>query len=95
MTKAVKTYNSARKNKLKAAQNCSRKATHYEVIKRWKICVEQGGIMQSKVGKFKEYMLSQFRHRRTQLKVTIHGRDLVMRAMEKAFEVDIPNFKAS
>lgn len=95
MTKAVEAYDTARKNKLKAAQVHCRKATHYEVIKRWKKYVEQGGTTQSKVQKIKEYMWSQFRHHRTQLKVTIHDRDLALWAMDKAFEVGIPNFKAS
>ena len=36
MMKAVEAYNTARKNKLKAAQVHSRKATHYEVIRSWK-----------------------------------------------------------
>ena len=35
MTEAVEAYNTARKNKLKVAQNHYRKTTHYEVIKRW------------------------------------------------------------
>ena len=33
MTKALEVYNTARKNKLKAAQVHCKKATHYEVIK--------------------------------------------------------------
>ena len=41
------------------------------------------------------YMWSQFRYHRTQLKVTIHDRDLTMWTMDKAFKVGIPNFKTS
>ena len=38
---------------------------------------------------------SQFHHHQTQLKVSIHDRDLTMWAMDKTFEVDFSNFKAS
>ena len=95
MTKEVEAYNTARKNKLKAAQVYFWKATYYEVIKLWKKYVEQGGTTQNKVEKFKECMWSQFRYHRMQLKVNIYDRHFVIQAMDKAFEVDVINFKAS
>ena len=36
MMKAVEAYNTARKNKLKAAHFYSRKVTRYKFIKQWK-----------------------------------------------------------
>ena len=49
ITDAIAADNTARKNKLNAPQVHSRKAIHYEVIKRSKNYVEQGGRTQSKV----------------------------------------------
>ena len=58
-------------------------------------CVEQGGTTQSKVGNIKECMWLQFCPHRIQLKVDIQDRVLIIWAMDKAFEMSIPNVKAA
>lgn len=94
MRKAVEAYNKAKKNKLKAAQHHSRKATNYSIIQRWKEYLGKGGTEKEKINIIKEYMSSQFFHHRAELKVAVHDRDLKMWAMEKAFELGLHHFKA-
>ena len=55
---------------MQTAQIYSSKATYYKVIKRWEKYVEEGGSTQNKV---ENIYVIQFRHHRTQLKVTIHN----------------------
>jgi hypothetical protein len=94
MQKAVMAYNSAKKNKLIAAQRISKKAKYPMTIKRWETYLNKGGTTQNKMEIIKQHMWSQFQHYRQQLKATLHDRDLKMWAIDKAFDVGLPEFKA-
>lgn len=95
MRKAVEAFHEAKKNKLKAAQKHSKQATHATKIKRWELYLQKGGNKEHKIQIIKKHMWQQFIHYRRQLKLSIHDRHLKTWAINKAFDIGMPSFKAS
>ena len=68
LIKEIVEASTARKNKLKAAHVRSKKATHYQVIKRKNMLSKVAQSRDTSGEKIKEYMWSQFFHDKTQMR---------------------------
>lgn len=83
MEKVVRACDKTKANELNVAKREFMKAKSCKTIVRWKEYVGKGGNNKHKIYFIKQHIQLKCNHHRTQVKVTIHDRDLKIWTMDK------------
>lgn len=94
MSRAIAAYDAAKQQKLKAAQQITRRARDKKDIRRFRTYIRQGGTQYNKYQQIKRHVWHHFKIMRAK-GYPVHDIDLKALAIEKACHLNVPSFKAS